>query len=108
MKEIDFKYYYEQKDGEISFSKIPTGITKSSAFKTLTDANILCITKTGRGKTVKVINQPAYETFLRTHFPEEVAGNRRAANISKLRNSKAVKRIGSNISFLRGLGKIRV
>jgi hypothetical protein len=108
MKEVDFKYYYEQKEGEISFSKIPKGITKSSAFKNLTDANILRVIKTGRGKTVRVINPPAYEKFLKAHFPEEVAGNSRAANISKLRNSKAVKRIGSNISFLRGVGKISV
>ncbi|MEI9808333.1 MAG: hypothetical protein WDO16_10950 [Bacteroidota bacterium] len=108
MKEIDFKYYQEQKEGEISFSKIPTGIIKSSAFRNLTEANILHITKTGRGKTVKVINPPAYEKFLKTHFPEEVAGNSRAANISKLRNSKAVKRTGSNISFLRGTEKISV
>ena len=108
MKEIDYKYYYEQKEGEISFSKIPRGISNSVAFKNLTEANILGIVKTGRGKTVKVVNPTAYDKFLKTHFPEEVAGNSRAANISKLRNSKAVKRVGSNISFLRGSDKISV
>jgi len=108
MKEIDFKYYYGLNEGEISFSKIPVGITSSSTFKDLTDAGILRVTKTGRGKTVNVINQPAYAKFLATHFPEEVAGNSRAANISKLRNSKAIGRDGSNISFLRGTGHITV
>jgi hypothetical protein len=108
MKEIDFKYYYGLKEGEMSFSKIPVGITKSSTFKNLTDAGILRITKTGRGKTVNVINPLAYEKFLSTHFPEDVGGNSRAANISKLRNSKAAKREGSNISFLRGVGQITV
>lgn len=108
MKEIDFKYYYGLKEGEMSFSKIPVGITRSAIFKNLTDAGILSITKTGRGKTINVINHSAYEKFLATHFPEDVAGNSRAANISKLRNSKAVGRDGSNISFLRGSGKITV
>lgn len=108
MKEIDFKYYSALKEGEMSFSKIPVGITKSFTFRNLTDAGILSINKTGRGKTVNVINPSAYEKFLVTHFPENVAGSSRAANISKLRNSKAAKREGSNISFLRGAGQITV
>jgi hypothetical protein len=108
MKEIDFKYYKELNTGELSFSKLPTGMVKSSAFKNLEEARILSIVKTGRGKTVKVINQSAYSKFLATHFPENVAGNSRAANISRLRNSKAGKREGSNICFLRGTGQITV
>jgi len=108
MKEVDFKYYYELKKGEMSFSNIPIGITRSNTFKQLSDAGILGITKAGRGKTVRILNPLAYETFLTTYFPENIAGNTRAANIIKLRNSKAKKRQGSNICFLRGAGKITV
>jgi len=108
MKETDFKYYHELSTADTSFSKIPLSITRSDAFKSLCDANIIRINKIGRGKVVKVVNEPAYNKFLNTHFPDNVIGNSRAANISRLRSSKAGKREGSNISFLRGSGKITV
>lgn len=108
MKEIDYKYYKELNARELSFSKLPAGMVKSPAFRNLEEAHIISIVKTGRGKTVKVINQLSYDKFLTTHFPENVAGTSRAANISRLRNSKAGKREGSNISFLRGTGQITV
>lgn len=108
MKETDFKYYHELSAGDTSFSKIPVTIARSDAFKSLCDANIISITKAGRGKLVKIINEVAYAKFLATHFPDDVIGNSRAANISRLRNSKAGKRESSNISFLRGSGQITV
>jgi hypothetical protein len=108
MKEIDFKYFKSLGFAEMSFSKLPDAITKSSAFNNLIEANILAITKMGRGKIIRVINKDAYDKFMATHFPDQMEGDSRAINISRFRNSKAIKRSSANICFLRGKEAIEV
>lgn len=108
MKEIDLKYYLELQQADLPFSSLPASITQTAIFKQLVETNIIAITKNGRGKIAGVKNKESFQKFIQTYFPLQVSGNSRAANIARLRNSKAKSRVGSNISFLRGSTTIKV
>ena len=108
VKELDLKYYLELQQADITLSRLPASITQSDIFKHLVETRIVIFTKNGRGKIVSVNNNDSYQKFIQRYFPQQVAGNSRAANIARLRNSKAKQRKGSNISFLRGSTSIQV
>jgi hypothetical protein len=108
MREIDRTYYLGLKQAAIAFSKLPVGMRDSTTFINLVKSGILIIAKNGRGKMVSISNHDSYLQFLDRYFPEDVIADSRAANIARLRNSKARAGTGSNISFLRGEKNVQV
>lgn len=103
MKEVDFKIYKKLSvDGAISKSVISKSVFNSNSFKNLLDAEILEITKVGRGLKIIVNKADDFEKFFKTNFPNEVANKSKAGNIKKYRNSKGTSVKLPPIFMLRG------
>ncbi len=70
MREVDFNIYKKLSvDGSISKSVISKSVFKSNSFQNLLDAEILEITKVGRGLKVIVNKKTDFGNFFKTNFP---------------------------------------
>ena len=103
MREVDFNIYKKLSvDGSISKSVISKSVFKSNSFQNLLDAEILEITKVGRGLKVIVNKKTDFGNFFKTNFPNEVTNKSKAGNIKKYRNSKGTSIKLPPIFMLRG------
>lgn len=109
MNQTDFNTYKKLKeDAFLTEKEIPRTVLSSSNFKGLISSLILEKVKSGRGFRY-IINKPTeFESFFKTHFPEDIEVKNKSDNVRKFRNSKIQKTVSKPIFMLRGFETIRV
>lgn len=109
MKQTDFKTYKKLKEESFLTEKvIPKTVLSSSHFKGLVSALILEKNKSGRGFRYEVNKINEFESFFKTHFPEDIEVKDKSDNVRKFRNSKIQKTASTPIFMLRGFETIKI
>jgi hypothetical protein len=108
MNTTDYKFYHLLQKGTASLNKTPKSVLNSSAFQSLVNAKIVSRITSGRGSLWKIEKQEAYDTFIRTHFPDKTETVSKSSNIKSFRNSKARKIENAPVFLLRGFAKANV
>ncbi len=109
MNKTDFKTYQLLLENKIiSKSAIPKTVLQSDGFKNLVNAEILQISKLGRGFKIEVCKEIEFEQFFNTYFPETNTSESKSGNIKKYRSSKASKVESSPVFLLRGFSSYQI
>jgi len=109
MKEVDFNTYKKLLENKsLSKSSIPITVLKSETFKGLQNAEILKLSKVGRGLKIIVVKENEFQQFFKSAFPEQETEKSKSGNIKKYRNSKATKLDSYPIFLFRGFEKIKI
>ena len=109
MNQTDFRTYKKLKEESFLTEKaIPKNVLSSSHFKGLVSALILEKTKSGRGFRYEVNKINEFESFFKTHFPEDIEVYDKSDNVRKFRNSKIQKTVSTPIFMLRGFETIKI
>lgn len=109
MNQTDFRTYKKLKESSFLTEKvIPKTVLSSPHFKGLVSSLILEKTRSGRGFRYKVNKVNEFESFFKTHFPEDIEVKDKSDNVRKFRNSKVQKTVSTPIFMLRGFETIKV
>ena len=109
MNQTDFRTYKKLKEDSFLTEKaIPKTVLSSSQFKGLVSSLIIEKTRSGRGFRYEVSKINEFESFFKTHFPEDIEVNDKSDNVRKFRNSKVQKTVSKPIFMLRGFDIIKV
>ena len=109
MNQTDFRTYKKLKEDSFLTEKaIPKTVLSSPHFKGLVSSLILEKTKSGRGFRYEVSKINEFESFFKTHFPEDIEVKDKSDNVRKFRNSKVQKTVSKPIFMLRGFDIIKV
>ncbi|MGQ2981890.1 hypothetical protein [Flavobacterium sp.] len=109
MNQTDFRTYKKLKDDTFLTEKaIPKSVLSSPHFKGLVFSMILEKTKSGRGFRYEVSKVTEFESFFKTHFPEDIEVIDKSDNVRKFRNSKIQKTASTPIFMLRGFETITI
>lgn len=107
--EIEFNTYTKiLESNQISKSNLPRNILNSDKFKGLIEADILRISKQGRGFVISVNRVDLFEKFLKNTFPDATANNSKSGNIKQFRDSKGRKTSTKPIFLLRGFDDVSI
>lgn len=109
MNQTDFRTYKKLKENSFLTEKaIPKAVLSSHHFKGLVSSLILEKIKSGRGFRYEVKKTYEFESFFRTHFPEDIEVKDKSDNVRKFRNSKVQKTASMPIFMLRGFETVRI
>ena len=109
MNQTDFRTYKKLKEDSFLTEKaIPKTVLSSSQFKGLVSSLIIEKTKSGRGFRYEVNKTNEFESFFKTHFPEDIEVKDKSDNVRKFRNSKIQKTVSTPIFMLRGFETIKI
>ncbi|MCX6210009.1 MAG: hypothetical protein NTZ59_11095 [Bacteroidetes bacterium] len=109
MNQTDFNTYKKLKEDSFLTEKaIPKTVLSSPHFKGLVSSLIIEKTKSGRGFRYEINKPTEFESFFKTHFPEDIEVRDKSDNVRKFRNSKIQKIVSTPIFMLRGFETIKV
>ena len=109
MNQTDFNTYKKLKEDSFLTEKaIPKTVLSSPHFKGLISSLIIEKTKSGRGFRYQINKPTEFESFFKTHFPEDIEVRDKSDNVRKFRNSKILKTVSTPIFMLRGFEIIKV
>ncbi len=109
MNLTNYRTYKKLKEESFLTEKvIPKTVLSSSHFKGLVSSLILEKTKSGRGFRYEINKSSEFESFFKTHFPEDIEVKDKSDSVRKFRNSKIQKTVSTPIFMLRGFETIKV
>jgi len=109
MREHDYKFYSELRNGSISVNNVPKSVKKSVHYKNLFTSKTLDTEKSGRGSRIIIKNLKSFDSFFSKYFSEEeTIAITKSSNIKKLRDSKARKTKSPFVFFIRGFKDIEL
>ncbi|MFN8263777.1 MAG: hypothetical protein U0T07_09645 [Chitinophagales bacterium] len=109
MNQTDFRTYKKLKEDSFLTEKaIPKTVLNSPHFKGLVSSLIIEKAKSGRGFRYELNKILEFESFFKTHFPEDIEVKYKSDNVRKFRNSKIQKTVSTPIFMLRGFETIKV
>ncbi len=109
MNQTDFRTYKKLKKASFLTEKaVPKTVLNSSHFKGLVSSLILEKLKSGRGFRYEITKPTEFDTFFKTHFPEDIDVKNKSDNVRKFRNSKIQKTASTPIFMLRGFETIKI
>lgn len=109
MNQTDFNAYKRLKqDSFLTEKSVPKTVLSSHHFKGLISSLTLEKVKSGRGFRFEITKPAEFETFFKTHFPEDIEVKDKSDNVRKFRNSKIQKTASTPIFMLRGFVTIMI
>jgi hypothetical protein len=109
MNQTDFRTYKKLKEElYLTEKSVPKTVLQSPHFKGLIASLILKKVKSGRGFKFEISKSSEFESFFKTHFPEDIEVKNKSDNVRKFRNSKIQKTTSTPIFMLRGFGNVKI
>lgn len=109
MNQTDYRTYKKLKEDTFLTEKsVPRTLLQSPHFKGLISSLILEKRKSGRGFRFEISKPAEFESFFKTHFPEDIQVKDKSDNVRKFRNSKIQKTASIPIFMLRGFGNAKI
>lgn len=109
MNQVEYKTYLKLRHERFLTEKVvPKSVLNSHVFKGLMDAGIIEKSRSGRGFRYVVTKSIEFESFFKTHIPEDIEVHDKTDNVRKFRNSKVQKILTTPIFMLRGFTTIRI
>ena len=109
MNQVEYKTYSKLKHELFLTEKVvPKSVLNSHIFMGLIDAGIIEKSRSGRGFRYIVVKSTEFDSFFKTHIPEDIEVHDKTDNVRKFRNSKVQKTTTTPVFMLRGFETIKI